>query len=380
MRSALLEGANGTRLDHDVDSIVIGAGVVGLAVGRALALRGAAPLVLDAEPWFGAGISSRNSEVIHAGIYYPAGSLKARLCVAGKHALYDYCARRGVEHHRLGKLIVAAEEAELPVLEALADKGRANGVDDLRLLSRTEALAMEPALACVGALYSPSSGVVDSHGLMTAFVGDMEAHGGALVLRTPGESVEASGDGFVVRTGGAEPGEIRCRTLVNAAGLSAPALARRVSGLDPATVPEGRLCKGSYYGLTGRAPFSRLIYPAPEQAGLGVHLTLDLAGRARFGPDVEWVDEANYDVDLRRADGFYAAIRRYWPGLPDGALTPAYAGIRPKIQAPGEPARDFMISTPDQHGLSGYVGLYGVESPGLTASMALAELVADALT
>jgi L-2-hydroxyglutarate oxidase LhgO len=332
--------------------------------------------VLEAGDAIGTGISSRNSEVIHAGIYYPAGSLKARFCVEGKRRLYDYCAERGIAHRRMGKLIVASDAPEVPVLASIQAKAAANGVDDLEMLSGEEALRLEPALRVAGALLSPSTGVMDSHGLMLTLQGDIENAGGAVVFHAPVLGGEVLGTTKRLQIGGDEPMELECAVLVNAAGLQAPALARRIAGLPPESIPGDWLCKGNYYSLTGRAPFSRLIYPVPEKAGLGVHLTLDLGGQARFGPDTEWVAAEEYDVDIRRADSFYAAIRRYWPDLPDGALAPGYAGIRPKISGPDDPAADFVVSGPAAHGLGGLVNLFGIESPGLTASLAIAAHVA----
>jgi L-2-hydroxyglutarate oxidase LhgO len=364
-----------------VECVVIGAGVVGLAVARALALSGREVWVLEAGEGIGVGISSRNSEVIHAGIYYPAGSLKARFCVAGKHMLYEYCATHGVPHQRLGKLIVAADEAEVPVLAEIRARAAANGVDDLVALSGTEARAMEPALRVAGALHSPSTGIVDIHALMLAYQGEIEGAGGAVVFFAPvlGGFVLGDGGGFRLEIGGEERMTLDCEVLVNASGLHAPDLARQIAGIPPETIPTAYLCKGSYYSLLGRAPFSRLIYPVPEKAGLGVHLTLDLGGQARFGPDTEWVEREDYDVEISRADGFYAAIRRYWPDLKQGALSPGYAGIRPKINGPTEPTADFVVSGPAQHGIGGLVNLFGIESPGLTASLAIGEAVASVL-
>ena len=359
-----------------VECVVIGAGVVGLAVARALALSGREVWVLEAADGIGTGTSSRNSEVVHAGIYYPAGSLKARFCVQGKHMLYDYCAERGIPYSRLGKLIVAAEPAEVPVLDTIRAKAARNGVDDLQWLDGADAQRLEPALRASAALLSPSTGIVDSHALMLGYQGDTENAGGAVVFHAPVLSGAAlPGGGFSLRIGGAEPMGLDCEVLVNAVGLHAPDIARRIDGIPPETIPRAHFCKGSYYSLAARAPFRRLIYPVPEAAGLGVHLTLDLGGQARFGPDVQWVKQEEYDVDIRRADGFYAAIRRYWPGLPDGALTPGYAGIRPKISGPDEPAADFVLSGPAQHGLGGLVNLFGIESPGLTSALAIAEHV-----
>jgi len=364
---------------EEIGCAVIGAGVIGLAVARALAARGREVLILEAEGAFGTGISARNSEVIHAGIYYPAGSLKARLCVAGRDRLYAYCAERGVAHRRCGKLIVAGDDAQRGQLARIAAGAAANGVGDLRLLSRDEARALEPALQCSAALLSPSTGIIDSHALMLSLLGDAERDGAVLALNSPVRGGIVTSDGIALEIGGAEAMQLRAGIVVNCAGLGAQAVARGLVGLAAKTVPPLHYAKGNYYSLAGHAPFSRLIYPVPETAGLGVHLTLDLGGQARFGPDVEWVDRIDYGVDPRRADAFYAEVRRYWPQLPDGALLPAYAGIRPKPHAPGQAACDFLISDPAQHGIPGLVNLYGIESPGLTASLALAEHVANGL-
>lgn len=362
----------------EFDCAVIGAGVVGLAVARALAQKGREVIVLEAEGAIGTGTSSRNSEVIHAGIYYQEGSLKARLCVEGKQLLYDYAAERGVPHRRCGKLIVATAPAQVAQLEAIAAKARTNGVDDLVLLSREQARAMEPQLECLAALHSPSTGIVDSHALMLSLQGDLEHAGGVLALKSAVVRAECA-DGAVVLM--AEDGTaLRCNSVVNAAGLAAPALARRFEGLPASAVPAAHFAKGSYFTLAGRAPFSHLIYPVPEAAGLGVHLTLDLGGQAKFGPDVQWVDSPDdLVVDPKRGDGFYAEVRKYWPALPDGALIPGYAGIRPKIAGPGEPARDFVIEGPVAHGVPGLVNLFGIESPGLTSSLAIGRHVAALL-
>jgi L-2-hydroxyglutarate oxidase LhgO len=360
----------------DVECVVVGAGVVGLAVARALALAGREVMVLDRAWQVGFETSSRNSEVIHAGLYYPPGSLKARACVRGKALLYAYCAERGVPHKRLGKLLVACDEHEIAALEGVRKRAAENGVTDLEWLGANAVRGLEPALACVGAFLSPSTGIIDSHALMLSYQGEAEAAGASTVLRTAILSGEATGAGFRLTIGGDEPTTLTCDMLVNCAGLEAPSLARKIRGLPAASIPPDFLCRGVYFTLSGRAPFSHLIYPAPEKAGLGVHLTLDLAGQARFGPDVEWIDTVDYSVDPRRGDSFYAAIRRYWPGLPDHALQPGYAGIRPKITGPSEPAGDFVIAGPVTHGVPGYIGLYGIESPGLTASLALAEDVA----
>jgi L-2-hydroxyglutarate oxidase LhgO len=357
-----------------LDAVVIGAGVVGLAAARALAMAGREVVVLEAEDAIGAHTSSRNSEVIHAGIYYPKGSLKALSCVEGKALLYEYCVAHGVPHRRCGKLIVAADETQIGQLEAMQKKAHANGVTDVVWMSRAQALALEPELSCVAALYSPSTGIIDSHALMLAYLGDAQAHGAMLALRSALERVEVRADGFVLHVRGSDP--IRCSALVNSAGLRAPTVAKTMQGYRAQLAPGEFYAKGNYYSLARRSPFSRLVYPIPEPGGLGVHVTLDLAGQARFGPDVEWIEriggKEDYAVDPRRAERFYAAIRRYWPGLPDGALLPGYSGIRPKTAGPGAPAPDFQLQGPRQHGVAGLVHLFGIESPGLTASLALA--------
>jgi len=363
-----------------VDALVIGAGVVGLAVARALALAGREVMVLERESAIGTGASSRSSEVIHAGIYYPTGSLKSQLCVQGKAMLYAYCAERGIAHQRCGKLIVANTSTQLAVLPAIIDKARANGVDDLVLLDRAQAQAMEPALECLGAVWSPSSGIVDSHALMLSLQDDLEHAGGWVACHAAVQSMAVVADGMEMLT--ADGLRLRARTVVNAAGLDACALAQRIDGLDPRHVPRAWYAKGSYFTLAGRSPFQRLIYPAPEPdnhlAGLGVHLTIDLGGQAKFGPDVQWTDDpTDWQVDPARGDAFYAEVRRYWPALPDGALMPGYAGIRPKISGPNEAAADFLIQGPDTHGVQGLVNLFGIESPGLTSALAIAERVRD---
>ena len=363
---------------EQVDAVVIGAGVVGLAVGRALALAGREVMVLESENAMGTGTSSRNSEVIHAGIYYPAGSLKARLCVQGKDMLYAYCAERGVAHQRLGKLIVATSPEQVKDLDGIVAKAAANGVHDLRKLTKTEAQELEPALSCEAALLSPSTGVIDSHGLMLSLQGDMENAGGLLALVSPVTHIGV-GQGTAthpIRVTTLDGTELACRVLVNAAGLHAVDLARRTEGLDHARLPKAWYAKGNYFTLAGKAPFTHLIYPVPEKAGLGVHLTLDLGGQAKFGPDVQWVqDLADLQVDPHRGDVFYAEVRKYWPDLADGALQAGYAGMRPKISGPHEAAADFMIQGPADHGVPGLVNLLGIESPGLTSSLALADEV-----
>ena len=360
-----------------VDAVVIGAGLVGLACARALALAGREVVILEAEDAIGTHTSSRNSEVIHAGIYYPQGSLKARACVEGRERLYAYCAERGVPHRRCGKLIVATDAAQLEELEGIRRKAHANGVADVAPVSRAEARAMEPEIACVAALHSPSTGIVDSHALMLACLGDAERAGAMLALKSPLQKGVVRAGGIELHVAGAEP--ILAARVVNSAGLRAPSLARRIEGYRAELAPPELYAKGNYYTLARRPPFSRLVYPVPEPGGLGVHVTLDLGGRARFGPDVEWVERIDYTVDPRRAERFYAAIRRYWPGLPDGALEPGYAGIRPKISGRDAPAADFVVQGPRTHGVPGLVHLFGIESPGLTASLALADDVAALL-
>lgn len=363
-----------------VDAVVVGAGVIGLAIARRLAQSGREVVILEAAGAIGTGTSSRNSEVIHAGIYHPADSLKARLCVRGRPALYAFCAARGIAHRRIGKLIVATGTAEIGKLEAIHAQAETNGVTDLRALTAAEALRMEPNLVCAAALHSPSSGIVDSHGVMLACLGDAQAAGAVLALNSPFEAARVAGAGMVVEVGGAEPMRLGCSVLVNAAGHGAWAVAGHTEGMPAIAIPPRRLAKGNYYALAkGRAPFSRLVYPCPPEAGAGVHITLDLAGQARFGPDVEWVDRLDYTVDPARADSFYAAVRRYWPGLPDGALVPAYAGIRPKVSGPGEGFSDWVVQGPADHGVAGLVNLFAIESPGLTACLAIADHVADRL-
>ena len=362
-----------------VECVVIGAGVIGLAVARQLALAGREVLVLEAAGMIGTETSSRNSEVIHAGIYYPTGSLKARTCVAGKRRLYAYCAERGVPHRRCGKLIVATSAAQKTTLEAIRAKAAANGVNDLEWLEPDAVAALEPEVFCTAALLSPSTGIVDSHGLMLALQGDAEEHGAILAFHAPVERGRVTDDGIELEVGGAESMTLTARTVVNSAGLHAPALARQFHGLKPDLVPTPYLCKGNYFTLSGARPFRRLIYPVPEEAGLGVHVTIDLGGQVRFGPDVEWLDSVDYDVDPARAEVFYDAVRQYYPGLKDGAIEPGYAGIRPKISPKGTQAADFVIQGPAVHGVAGLVNLFAIESPGLTACLALAEEVESAL-
>ncbi len=356
-----------------VDCVVIGAGVVGLAVARAFARAGREVLVLEAEFAIGTGVSSRNSEVIHAGIYYPTGLMKTQLCVEGNAMLYRFCRDYGVPHRRCGKLIVAANESEVEMLAALDAQANANGVDNLVWLTGAEARELEPALRASRALLSPSTGIVDSHALMLALRGDAEAHGAMIAFATPVVAGRAQSDSVTIETGGSEPMRLAANLVINAAGLAAQTVAGAIDGMPADKIPPLHLAKGNYFSLRGRSPFSRLVYPMPAAGGLGVHLTLDLAGQARFGPDVEWIELIDYGVDPRRGESFYAAIRTYWPELPDNVLQPAYAGIRPKIARPGGTGADFLFQTEDSHGVRELVNLFGIESPGLTASLAIAE-------
>ncbi len=361
------------------DAIVIGAGVVGLAVARSLAAVGREVIVLEAAEGIGTETSSRNSEVIHAGIYYPAGSLKARLCVAGRLALYPFCEEHGVPHRRCGKLLVATAEEQLPKLAAVRAQADANGVADLAPLTAAEARALEPELRCVAAYLSPSTGVIDSHAFMLALQGDAETRGAMIAFRSPVTGGAVRDDGIELDVGGESPLRVLARTVVNCAGLHAQRLAHALAGFPPTHVPPTYYAKGNYYSLTGRSPFSRLVYPMPNEAGLGVHITIDLAGQARFGPDVEWIDRIDYDVDPHRAASFYGAIREYWPGLKEGQLAPGYSGIRPKLVGPNAPAADFVVSGLGDHGVGGLVNLFGIESPGLTAALAIGDYVRDLL-
>ncbi len=365
-----------------IDTLVIGAGAVGLACARERALSGRETLVLEASNAIGTGTSSRNSEVIHAGIYYPVGSAKARLCVEGRQALYEYAHQKNFDAKALGKLIVATHPAHITTLNEIQNKALNCGVTDLLWLSKSEVHRLEPELHCEAALLSPSTGVVDSHAYMLALQSDLEAHGGMVAFNSAFESAQVTAEGIVVRAAGIE---VLTQELINSAGLFAGLVATAISGLDTKQVPQTRFAKGNYYSLQGKTPFRRLIYPVPENAGLGVHVTIDLGGQARFGPDVEWLElsdprEIDYTVDPRRAQVFYEAIRRYWPGLKDGALLPAYSGVRPKLQKPGEPAFDFLIQGARAHGVRGLVNLFGIESPGLTASLAIAREATRLLT
>lgn len=362
-----------------VEAVVIGAGVVGLACARELARNGKEVVVLETHDSFGTETSARNSEVIHAGIYYPAGSLKATLCVTGRAKLYAFCERYNVDYRRCGKLIVATTEAQVSRLYEIRNRAIDNGVTDLQIITEASARKIEPTLRCTAALLSPSTGIVDSHGLMLALLGDAERHGAVLATRSPVLSITSHRAGFDLEIGGAVPAVLRTSKLINSAGLWAPHLASRISGLDHSHVPGAYFAKGNYFSLSGKSPFSRLVYPVPEPGGLGVHLTIDLGGQARFGPDVEWINEVDYSVQPSRAERFYDEIRKYWPDLPDNALYPAYAGIRPKITQQGQPDADFQIQGPSEHGVSGLVNLFGIESPGLTSSLAIAELACKKL-
>ena len=362
---------------EEVDCVVVGAGVVGLAVARALAQSGREVIILDAAEGIGTETSSRNSEVIHAGIYYRAGSLMARMCVAGKRALYEYCREHGIPHRNCGKLIVATTPTESMKLQSIRAHAEANGVNDMQTLTGNAARALEPALNCDAALLSPSTGIIDSHAFMLALRGDAEAAGAACAFHAPLLRAKAAGGRIELDVGGDAPMTLECGLLVNAAGLGAPAVARGIGGMPIELIPPAYLAKGNYFSCNARAPFSRLIYPVPEPGGLGVHLTLDLAGQARFGPDVEWVEAIDYAVDPARAERFYPAIRRYWPTLPDGALMPSYSGIRPKIVPPAVATQDFLIQGSREHGVDGLINLFGIESPGLTSSLAIADYVGE---
>ena len=367
-------------MSEQIDCAVIGAGVVGLAVARALALAGREVIVLEAEDAIGTHTSSRNSEVIHAGIYYPENSLKARFCVEGKKLLYDYCRERDVPHEQIGKIIVAADETELDAVGGYIDKARANGVNDLRWLSGDELSEMEPAVRCVGGVLSPSTGIIDSHAYMLSLQGDAENAGAIIVFKSGVQSGQATNNGIMIEVGGAEPMSIVCKTVINCAGLRAPEVANKIDGIPDKSIPAAYFAKAHYYTLAGKSPFNHLIYPVAHTAFLGVHVTLDLGRQVRFGPDIDWVDGIDYVFDQSREPLFYEAIRRYWPDLPDGKLQPGYTGIRPKISGPKEAAADFRISGPADHGVHGLVNLYGIESPGLTSSLAIADYVRDLLT
>jgi L-2-hydroxyglutarate oxidase LhgO len=376
-RSSLRHGARRWRkvMTERVDCIVIGAGVVGLAVARAVAQTGREVVVVEKADAIGTETSSRHSEVIHAGIYYAPGSLKARFCVEGKKAMYAFCDDHGVAYNNCGKIIVATNVDQMPELERLKKTAAANGVPDLEWMTPEEVTEMEPAVYCVGALWSPSTGILDSHAYMLALQGDAEEAGAMFAFMTPVTGGKVLNDGIRLDCGGDAPMSLVADIVINSAGLWAQSLSSTISGIPEHTVPPTYYCKGNYYTLSGKAPFKRPIYPVPEKAGLGVHVTVDLGGQVRFGPDVEWVDEIDYDVDPARAEKFYAAVRKYYPALEDGAIQPGYSGIRPKIQSPTEAARDFLIQGPDDHGIPGLINLYGIESPGMTSSLAIAEYV-----
>jgi L-2-hydroxyglutarate oxidase LhgO len=362
-----------------LDCVVIGAGVIGLACARALARAGRDVMIVERETAFGTGISSRNSEVIHAGLYYPPASLKARMCVAGRPLLYRFCQQHAVAHARPGKLVVATDASQIPQLEAIRVNAEASGIADLRWLDRGQLAVLEPELRATAALLSPSTGIVDSHGLMAALLLDAERHGALLAPCSPVVAGRVENGRLILRIGADETLDVDCRTVINSAGLSAPRLAAAIAGYPRQALPVASMAKGSYFSLRSKAPFRHLVYPVPVPGGLGTHLTLDLAGQARFGPNVRWVEHEDYRVDAAEADDFYTAIRHYWPDLPDGALDPAYAGIRPKLGGPGAPAQDFMIVGPAGHGITGLVNLFGMESPGLTAALAIAEHVVSLL-
>jgi L-2-hydroxyglutarate oxidase LhgO len=368
-------------MSEHVDSIVVGAGCVGLAIARHLALAGREVVVIEETEAIGTGTSSRNSEVIHAGIYYPAGSLKAKLCVAGRNMLYDYLGARAIPHRRIGKMIVATEAAEIPTLEDIGAKARANGVDDLEWVEGERLKQLEPNVRAVAAWLSPSTGIFDSHAYMLSLQGEMEAAGGMIAFHAPVIAGRVNAGGIELDIGGDTPMSLSCTTLVNAAGLGAQPLARRIDGMPPDQVPPLKFARGHYFILTGKCPFNHLVYPVPVAGGLGTHSTVDLGGQVKFGPDVEWIDKIEYTVDPKRSEKFYGDIRRYWPGLKDGALQPGYAGIRPKLTGPegGKYGADFIIQGPAVHGVTGLVNLFGIESPGLTSSLAIAEEVATQL-
>jgi L-2-hydroxyglutarate oxidase LhgO len=358
------------------DCIVVGAGVIGLAVARALALGGREVIVLEAGDCIGSGISSRNSEVIHAGIYYPAGSLKAKLCVAGRRQLYEYCVTHHVPYNPCGKYIVATDEPQESKLQAILEKARINGVEDMVCLDRREMQRREPQIKCVSALLSPSTGLIDSHAYMLSLQADLEDAGGVVVFNSDVIAGDVTNDvlDLTVQSGDSAF-RLAAKTVVNCAGLGSDKLAHAIVGINAETLPVYSYAKGNYFTYAGKSPFSSLIYPVPNEYGLGVHVTHDMAGNMRFGPDVEWVDELNYEVDPERCENFYAAIRSYWPELPDDSLLPAYSGIRPKINGQGLAAADFVVQGENEHGIRGLINLFGIESPGLTSSLALADYV-----
>jgi L-2-hydroxyglutarate oxidase LhgO len=363
-----------------LDCAVIGAGVVGLAIARKLAISGRDVVILEAEDAFGTHTSARNSEVIHAGIYYASGSMKAQLCVAGRKALYPYCTEHDIKHQRIGKVIVACDETEVAGLKKYKAQAEANGVDDLRLLTPAELAEMEPNVRCVAGFLSPSTGIIDSHGLMLSYLGEAEDRGVMLALSSPVLSGRVESDGIVLHVGGKEPMTVKCRTVVISAGLRAPEVARSIKGVPTSTIPPTFYAIGHYYTLSTQSPFNRLIYPVARPDWLGVHVTIDLGGRVKFGPDFEWIGRVDYRFDETREASFYKAIRRYYPALQDGTLQPGYTGIRPRITGPGEPVQDFTFHDHSVHGVPGLMALYGIESPGLTSSLAIADYVAERIT
>lgn len=366
-------------MSERLDCVVVGAGVVGLAIARALALAGREVVVLEKASSFGTETSSRNSEVIHAGIYYPAGSLKARLCVTGKHSLYDYCRERGIPHRRIGKIMLAAGEEQMATLRAQKRSARANGVDDLRWLSRQDIAAAEPCVTGIAGLLSPSTGIIDGHAFMLSLVGDVENAGGTMVYRSPVLGGRVGEAGITLDVGGEQGTSVDCTSLVNAGGLHAQALAANLAGFPGDKIPPRHIAVGHYFTLSGAAPFEHLIYPVPEEGGLGIHVTLDVGGQVRFGPDVKWLEEIDYSFDEGRKASFVEAIARYYPDLDAGRLQPGYTGIRPKIAGQGMGFGDFRIDGPRAHGIPGLVNLFGIESPGLTAALAIADTVAAML-
>jgi L-2-hydroxyglutarate oxidase LhgO len=366
-------------MTEKLDCAVIGAGVVGLAIARELALAGREVVILEAEHAIGTQTSSRNSELIHAGIYYPTDSLKARFCVAGRKAMYEYCAERGVSYRRIGKVIVAVDESELAGLNKHKQLAESNGVDDLRMLTRAELAALEPEVNCVAGFLSPSSGIVDSHGLMLAYLADAENHGAALALNSPITGGRVTGEGILLDVGGTQPTQIACNTVVNAAGHGAPGVSRSIRGIPAQTIPPNYYAIGHYYTLSGRTPFNHLVSITPRNEWFGIYATIDIGGRCKFGPDFDWIDTLDYRFNENREAQFYEVIRRYYPGLKDGALQPGYTGIRPRITGKGEAAVDFLIQSSRDHGIVGMVNLYGIESPGLTSSLAIGAYVRSLL-
>lgn len=367
---------------EQVDCVVVGAGVVGLAVAREMALQGRETILLERESAFGTISSARNSEVIHAGIYYPKDSLKAKLCVEGNRLLYEYCRSHQVATQPYGKLIVASDETQIDELQAILYKAQNNGVPEIKMISGDEAKALESNLRCVAAILSSTTGIVDSHGYMLSLLGGFEDAGGMVAYQSPLISAKPIGDnaegGYQLEIGGADGMQIQTKLLINCAGMSAPAIAQKIEGLKKDQIPKAYFAKGNYFSLSGKSPFRHLIYPIPEPGGLGVHLTLDMGGQAKFGPDVEWLDidieeQIDYTVNPKRGDDFYEAVRRYWPGLKDKSLQPDYSGVRAKIVPPNAPAGDFCFNGPQEHGLQGLYNLYGFESPGLTSSLAIAK-------